>query len=131
MAATISKFETVVEMFRQHLEQNPRITDWQLRQAIDAVLIYKHQFRKSQLPDAPSSGPGLDSKALLEKARQFASLKRYARSTRKTYLAKRHRPLPTVLSPDEVRRIIDNVEAKHRLMVRLIYGTGMRMWRPP
>ena len=42
---------------------------------------------KSQLPDAPSSGPGLDSKAILEKARQFASLKRYARSTRRNYLA--------------------------------------------
>ena len=23
-----------------------RITDWQIRQAIDAVTIYKHQFRK-------------------------------------------------------------------------------------
>ena len=189
------KFETVIEMFRCHLEQNPRITDWQIRQAIDAVIIYKHQFRQSQFPDAPSSGLGLDAKATLEKARQFASLKRYARSTRKTYLAwirrflhwlsqsgvdrkptdedikgfltrlamkegrsasaqnqafsallflcrnvidvdlhdmsknvraKRYRPLPTVLSPDEVRRIIDNAEPKYRLMVRLIYGTGMR-----
>ena len=24
------KFETVIEMFRQHLEQNPGITDWQI-----------------------------------------------------------------------------------------------------
>ena len=189
------KFETVIEMFRCHLEQNPRITDWQIRQAIDAVIIYKHQFRNSQFPYAPSSGPALDAKATLEKARQFASLKKYAKSTRKTYLAwirrflvwlqqsgvnrkpteedvrgflthlamkedrsasaqnqafsallflcrnvidvdlhdmsknvraKQYRPLPTVLSPDEVRRIIDNVEPKYRLMVRLIYGTGMR-----
>jgi integron integrase len=182
-------------MFRCHLEQNPRITDWQIRQAIDAVIIYKHQFRESRFPDAPSSGLGLDAKATLERARQFASLKRYARSTRKTYLgwirrfldwlrqsgierkpteedvkgflthlamkegrsasgqnqafsallflcrnvidvdlhdmsknvrAKQCRPLPTVLSPDEVRRIIDNAEPKYRLMVRLIYGTGVR-----
>ncbi|MDP6546869.1 MAG: integron integrase [Phycisphaerae bacterium] len=189
------KFETVIEMFRQHLEQNPRITDWQVRQAIDAVIIYRHQFRKNQRPEAPSPGLALDAKSTLERARQFASLKRYARSTRKTYLAwisrflawlkqsgidrkpteedikgflthlamekgcsasaqnqafsallflcrnvidvdlhdmsknvraKRYRPLPTVLSPDEVRRIIDNVEPKYRLMVRLIYGTGMR-----
>jgi len=192
---TDHKFETVIEMFRCHLEQNPRIEDWQIRQAIDAVIIYKHQFRKSQFPDAPSSGPGLDAKATFEKARQFASLKRYAKSTRKIYLmrinqflrwlsqsgidrkpteedvkgflthlamekgcsasaqnqafsallflcrnvldvdlhdmsknvrAKRYRPLPTVLSAAEVRRIIDNVEPKYRLMVRLIYGTGMR-----
>jgi len=189
------KFETVIEMFRHHLEQNPRITDWQMRQAIDAVIIYKYQFRQSQFPDAPSVAPRLNAKAVIEKARQFASLKRYARSTQKTYLvrisqflrwlsqsdidrkpteedvkgflthlamqkgcsasaqnqafsallflcrnvidvdlrdmsknvrAKRYRPLPTVLSPDEVRRIIDNTEPKYRLMVRLIYGTGMR-----
>jgi len=181
---TDHKFETVIEMFRQHVEQSPRITDWQIRQAIDAVIIYKHQFRQRQFPDTPSSGQGLDVKATLERARQFASLKRYARSTRKTYLAwisqfirwlsqsgvnrkpteedvkgflthlamkkgcsasaqnqafsallflcrnvidvdlhdmsknvraKRYRPLPTVLSPDEVRRIIDNVEPKYRL----------------
>ena len=67
--------------------ENPRITDWQIRQAIDAVIIYKHQFRKSQLLDAPSPGLALDAESTLEKARQFASLKRYARSTRKNYLA--------------------------------------------
>ena len=189
------KFETVMEMFRQHLEQTPRIEDWQIRQAIDAIIIYKYQFRNSQLPDAPSSGSALDARSTLERARQFASLKRYARSTRRNYLAwirrfldwlsqsgidrkpteedvkgflthlamkegrsasgqnqafsallflcrnvinvdlhdmsknvraKQYRPLPTVLSPGEVRRIIDNVEPKYRLMVRLIYGTGMR-----
>ena len=189
------KFETVIEMFRVHLEQNPGIKDWQIRQAIDAVIIYKYQFRINQFPEADSPGLALDAKSTLERARQFACLKRYARSTRKNYLAwisrfliwlkqsdidrkpteedikgflthlamgkgcsasaqnqafsallflcrnvidvdlhdmsknvraKRYRPLPTVLSPDEVRRIIANVEPKHRLMVRLIYGTGMR-----
>jgi len=189
------KFEAVIEMFEVHLEQNPGITDWQIRQAIDAVIIYKHQFRNSQFPDAPSPERALDPEATLERARQFARLKRYAKSTQKHYLAwisrflvwlrqshidhkpteedikgflthlamekgrsasaqnqafsallflcrnvidvdlhdmsknvraKRHRPLPTVLSPGEVRKIIDNVEPKYRLMVRLIYGTGMR-----
>ena len=67
--------------------ENPGIKDWQIRQAIDAVLIYKHQFRKSQFPEAPSPGLALDAESTLEKARQFASLKKYARSTRKNYLA--------------------------------------------
>jgi len=189
------KFETVIEMFKVHLEQNPGIKDWRIRQAIDAVIIYKHQFRKSQLPDTPSPGRALDARSTLERARQFVSLKRYAKSTRKNYLAwisqflrwlsqsgidrkpteedvkgflthlamekgcsasaqnqafsallflcrnvidvdlhdmsknvraKRYRPLPTVLSQDEVKRIIANAEPKYRLMVRLIYGTGMR-----
>jgi hypothetical protein len=75
------------EMFRQHLEQNPRITDWQIRQAIDAVIIYKHQFRNSQLPDATPPGLALDAKSTLERARQFVCLKRYAKSTRRNYLA--------------------------------------------
>ena len=69
-------------MFRLHLEQSPGIKDWQIRQAIDAVIIYKHQFRKSQLPEAASPGLALDARSTLERARQFACLKRYARSTR-------------------------------------------------
>ena len=189
------KFQAVVEMFKQHLEQNPEIKDWQIRQAIDAVLVYKHQFRKNQFPEAHSPDLALDAESTLERARQFACLKRYAKSTRRNYLAwirrfliwlkqsgidrkpaeedikgflthlamekgcsasaqnqafsallflcrnvinvdlhdmaktvraKQYKPLPTVLSPDEVKRIIDNTEPKYRLMVRLIYGTGMR-----
>ncbi len=67
--------------------ENPGIKEWQIPQAIDAVIIYKHQFRKSQLPEAPSPGLALDAKSTLERARQFACLKRYAKSTRKNYLA--------------------------------------------
>jgi hypothetical protein len=84
-AKTGHKFETVIEMFKQHLEQNPRVEDWQTRQATDAVIIYKHQFRKSQLPQAAPPGLALDAKATLESARRFASLKRYAKSTQRNY----------------------------------------------
>jgi len=37
----LPKSNTVIEMFRQHLEQNPKIKVRQIRQAIDAVIIYK------------------------------------------------------------------------------------------
>jgi integron integrase len=43
--------------------------------------------------------------------------------------AKRPRRLPTVLSPEEVRRLLDAVQGRdglYRLMVSLIYGTGIR-----
>jgi integron integrase len=43
--------------------------------------------------------------------------------------AKRPKRLPTVLSPDEVRRFLDAVEGGdglYRLMARLLYGTGLR-----
>ena len=35
------KFETVLEMFRNHLENDLHLKDWQLRQAIDSIMIYK------------------------------------------------------------------------------------------
>ncbi len=43
--------------------------------------------------------------------------------------ARRPRRLPTVLSPEEVLRLLDAVEGGdglYRLMVRLLYGTGLR-----
>ena len=40
---------------------------------------------------------------------------------------KRHRRLPTVLSPDEVRRLIAGAKnLYHRTMLLMLYGTGLR-----
>jgi integron integrase len=41
--------------------------------------------------------------------------------------AKRPRRLPTVLTKDEVRRILAEMTGTHSLMTRLLYGTGMRL----
>ena len=41
--------------------------------------------------------------------------------------AKRPRRLPTVLTSDEVRRLLDHMDGVHGLMARLMYGTGMRI----
>jgi integron integrase len=35
--------------------------------------------------------------------------------------------LPVVLSRDEVQRLLDELQGTHRLMARLLYGTGMRL----
>ncbi len=35
--------------------------------------------------------------------------------------------LPTVLSVDEVRRVLSHMDGTHALMARLLYGTGMRL----
>ena len=37
------------------------------------------------------------------------------------------RRLPVVLNPDEVARIIASMRGEHRLLARLLYGTGMRL----
>ncbi|OUC15364.1 MAG: integrase [Alkalinema sp. CACIAM 70d] len=41
--------------------------------------------------------------------------------------AKRSTSLPTVLTPEEVRSIIAQMNGVYRLVVQLLYGTGMRM----
>ena len=41
--------------------------------------------------------------------------------------AKRKKFLPTVLSVNEVREILNNMSGMTRLMAALIYGTGMRV----
>ena len=41
--------------------------------------------------------------------------------------AKRPKRLPAVLTPDEVSRLLAQMEGAHALMGRLLYGTGMRL----
>ncbi|WP_368055903.1 tyrosine-type recombinase/integrase [Saccharospirillum sp.] len=41
--------------------------------------------------------------------------------------AKKHRKLPTVLSPDEAKRVISQLTGLHRLIVQLMYGSGLRI----
>lgn len=37
------------------------------------------------------------------------------------------RRIPTVLTPDEVRRVLDHMAGEHVLIARLLYGSGMRL----
>jgi integron integrase len=41
--------------------------------------------------------------------------------------AKRPRRIPTVLTQDEARRLLEQMNGTHALMARLLYGTGMRL----
>jgi integrase len=41
--------------------------------------------------------------------------------------AQRPQRLPVVLTADEVRRVIDAVEEPSRLIVKLLYGSGLRL----
>ena len=42
-------------------------------------------------------------------------------------LANRQRYIPTVLTPDEVRRIMAQLEGRNRLIIELLYGSGLRV----
>lgn len=41
--------------------------------------------------------------------------------------AKRPERLPTVLTPDETRRLLDQVSEPYKLMAQLLYGSGLRL----
>ncbi|MEL7504362.1 MAG: phage integrase N-terminal SAM-like domain-containing protein [Cyanobacteria bacterium J06554_6] len=41
--------------------------------------------------------------------------------------AKQARKLPTVLAPEEVRSIIQHISGAYRLIVQLLYGSGLRL----
>lgn len=41
--------------------------------------------------------------------------------------AKRSRKLPTVLTPDEVRSVLQQMSGVHRIIVQLLYGSGLRL----
>ncbi|GAK50675.1 integron integrase [Candidatus Moduliflexus flocculans] len=41
--------------------------------------------------------------------------------------AKKPQRLPTVLTPDEVRRVIANLDGVHRLIAQILYGSGLRL----
>jgi integrase len=41
--------------------------------------------------------------------------------------AKPSRYLPTVLTPQEVMRVIEHLSGTHQLVVQLLYGSGLRL----
>ncbi len=42
-------------------------------------------------------------------------------------LASKARALPTVLTPDEVYRVLQQLEGRNRLIIELLYGSGLRI----
>jgi len=41
--------------------------------------------------------------------------------------AKRHRPLPVVMTQGEVKRVLDQILGTHALMAKILYGSGLRL----
>ena len=41
--------------------------------------------------------------------------------------ASKPRRLPTVLTKEEARRVIDSMSGVHQLMAKLLYGSGLRL----
>ncbi len=191
-------FDQNLHLFLDSLEKNPRISEWQTRQAEEAVKIYQHQYlaEKPHKENEPPPNACIDDPAMLDRLREVIRLRHYSKSTEKTYLhwnrqfldyrkqtgaaekpqledvrafltrlavtdkvststqnqalcailllfrevlhaelgdisksirARKKKKLPTVLSVNEVKILLDAVEPKYRLMAKLLYGSGLRL----
>ena len=89
---------TEVRAFLTHLAVNRRVSASTQNQALNAIaFMYRDVVRRD---------PG-----------EFGEFER----------AKRPKRLPTVLTRDEVKRVLAHLEGTYGLMARLLYGTGMRL----
>jgi integron integrase len=190
--------EPAVLEFLEQLRTEPRTTQWQVRQADDAIRLYYFHYLGRQGGAAATEYCAADDKAILKEALRLIRLKHYAYSTERTYLqwierffiyaleslnkraadldaedvknflshlaldrhvsastqnqafnallflfrnvmgketaglgdavrAKRGQKLPSVFSVAEVRSLFDHLSGISRLMIELLYGSGMRI----
>lgn len=191
--------ENAVIEFIASLKSDPNMSDWQIRQAHDAIRLYYFHYRGLK----PNNLSGLKSAdftpELLKETQRLIRLKHYSYSTEKTYLqwikrfleyvkqtekketaaqletsdcknflshlalkekvssstqnqafnsllflfrnvlckdmgdlaqtvrAKRGQKLPVVFSVEEVKRLLDGLNAKDLLIAGLLYGSGLRL----
>lgn len=83
-------FDQTLDAFLEHLDHRGFVEDWQIRQAADAVRIYRFQFRAQQGGPEKTARPfsdGWDESAALARLHQVLRLRHYARSTEASYVA--------------------------------------------
>ncbi len=87
-----------IESFLTHLAKNKRLSSSSQNQAFNAILFLYREVLQIQFPE------------------NINALR-----------AKRHKRVPVVLSVDEVKRVIRELHDPFRLMVELLYGSGLRL----
>lgn len=95
---TLSVDETDVRDFLSHLAIKQRVSSSTQNQAFNALLFLFREVLKIDLHDLS-----------------------------KTVRAKRGPKLPAVLTQNEVRSLLEQLKEKNRLLVHILYGTGMRL----
>jgi len=87
-----------IEAFLIHLARNKRLSPSSQNQAFNAILFLYREVLQVQFPE------------------NINALR-----------AKRHKRVPVVLCVDEVKRVIRQLHDPFRLMVELLYGSGLRL----
>ena len=85
-----------VEAYLSHLATKGKVAASTQRQALNAIVFLYREVLDMEL-------------------REIAHIR-----------SKRQRRPPTVLTQEEVRRVLRNMEGTHRLMAQLLYGCGLR-----
>jgi integron integrase len=88
--------ESHVEEFLTHLAVIDQVTSKTQNQALNAIIYLYKKVLEKELKELNA------------------------------FRAKESRYLPTVLSPSEVTRIIENSETKYRILIQLLYSAGLR-----
>ena len=87
-----------IEAFFIHLAVGLKVSASTQNQAFNALLFLYHQVLNKDLDDSSNA-----------------------------IHAKKPRRLPTVMTKEEVGRVIGSLEGIHRLMAKLLYGSGLRL----
>jgi integron integrase len=78
--------EEAVMEFIEQLRSDRRTTDWQARQADDAIRLHYFHYLGQKSGALQANGHASDTGAMLKEARRLIRLKHYAYSTERTYL---------------------------------------------
>jgi len=78
--------ENIVIEFIESLKSDANISEWQVRQAHDAIRLYYLHYRGHKPDNLPAVKPNGASPELLKETQRLIRLKHYSYSTEKTYL---------------------------------------------
>lgn len=118
--------ENAVIEFIETLETNPNCTEWQIRQASDAIRLFYFHYR-GLVPVHVSATKSVDSKAeVVEEAKRLIRLKHYSYSTEKTYLQWINRfweytkqtakkECPAVLDAEDCKNFLSHLALKEKV----------------
>lgn len=82
-------FEQTLELFLAELGRRPAVQPWQVRQAADAVRVYRYQFRGAEKGPKNAGRDEVkivNAEDMVRRLREVIRLRHYARSTEKAYL---------------------------------------------
>ena len=114
---TIKSYVNMVAVYARHVGKSPELTDCEDARAYMVYLLEERGSSMSHLSQAYSALKVLFVQVLLREG-----------CGDKIPRPKRAKPLPSVMSVEEVGRLVRSLaNIKHRTMLQVLYGTGLRV----